>query len=82
MDAPGAVYGTILTSINNAGAIAGFYFDAELGHGFVLDRAGAITTFDPINSIYTNPVSISDSGVITGFYEDTSYAFHGFVFRK
>jgi hypothetical protein len=78
-------------SINRAGAIAGYYFDsgnyhapARRGfHGFVRSPDGTITTFDPPGSIaYLYPVSIADSGVITGTYEDKSGLFHGFIRKK
>lgn len=36
-------------------------------------------TFDPTNSVSTNPVAINEAGAITGFYADANFANHGFV---
>ncbi|MBV9572331.1 MAG: hypothetical protein JO056_13910 [Alphaproteobacteria bacterium] len=43
--------------------------------------AGAATykTIDPPGSVFTRPTSITDDGVITGFYGTDLFAFHGFV---
>ena len=83
-DAPGAINGTAAVSINNSGAIAGSYVDADgVSHGFVRDKAGAITTVDAPGAIYgTAAVSINDSGTIVGYDEDGSFVFHGFVLSK
>ena len=57
-------------SIDAAGDITGSYIDMSgLEHGFVRNVYGTITGFDPPEGTYTNPTSINDSGMITGFYE-------------
>ncbi len=48
-------------------------------HGFLRDREGTITTFDPAGSNCTDPVAINDFGVITGGYSDSSGVYHGFL---
>ncbi len=66
--------------ISLAGAITGFYVDANLTqHGFVRDHRGKITEFDPSGSILTNPNAIDALGAITGFYFDANFVGHGFL---
>ena len=55
-----------------------------MGHGFVRDANGTITTLDvpgagtaPFTG--TEPLSINAKGVMTGFYADESGLNHGFV---
>jgi streptogramin lyase len=50
-----------------------------LGHGFVRDVDGAITTFDPVGSAATEPFVIDDKGRITGDFKDSKGVFHGFL---
>jgi hypothetical protein len=79
--------GTFPTSIDIAGDVTGMYFDANNAyHGFVRSGAtGAMTEFDvtgaPTNVGHrgTTPISINDSGSITGIYIDTNAVRHGFV---
>ena len=66
--------------INPAGAITGFYVDANaVRHGFVRAPGGTITEFDPSGSILTNPNGIDQTGAITGFYFDANFVGHGFL---
>ena len=64
------------TSVNDAGAIAGIWFDAQSrSHGFVRSPQGTITSFDPepgVTGFNTLP-SINRSGVIVGSYFTGSY---------
>src|SRR6266478_4820572 len=41
--------------------------------------APTYTTFDPLGSTSTSPSAINPAGAITGYYEDTSFVFHGFL---
>jgi hypothetical protein len=67
-DPPGSTQsGTFPVTINNAGAIAGYYQNASF-HGFVRDPSGNITSFDPPGSTGTYPASINYSGAITGYF--------------
>jgi hypothetical protein len=59
--------------------ITGIYYGCGTAHGFVRDRDGKITTFDPPGSTYTMPTSINDAGAITGWYVDASSVTHGFL---
>ena len=79
-DSPGVIFGESplafgifaphWISIDAAGDITGSYIDMSgLEHGFVRNVYGTITGFDPPEGTYTNPTSINDSGMITGFYE-------------
>jgi len=66
--------------INPAGAIIGFYVDANsVQHGFVRASGGQITEFDPPGSIFTNPNAIDATGDITGFYFDANFVGHAFL---
>lgn len=87
-----AYAGTEAVAINIGGAITGDVQDANGGvHGYVRSAKGDYVEFDVsganpapgANCLYyaggTCPQAINDLGVITGFYGDTSGAFHGFV---
>jgi len=89
IDAPGAAtgaqQGTVITAINAAGDVTGFYLDASnVIHGFVLPAGGTIQTFN-VSAAGTSagqgtfPASINSSGVIAGGYTDSINAAHGFV---
>jgi uncharacterized membrane protein len=76
---PGAT-ATAVLAINPAGAITGYYLDANFGaHGFVRAPDGTFTTFDPPGSTFTEPSAINAAGVITGLFQDASGVPHGFV---
>jgi hypothetical protein len=77
-DPPGST-GTNPTSINEAGAITGFYLDTgNMYHGFLRSPDGTITTFEPPGSIQTNVSGINLAGAITGRYSDGN-VWHGFL---
>ncbi len=88
-DAPGAgtgmLQGTMGTSINDGGDIAGIYLTApNVAHGFVRAADGTITPFDaPDAGMSLNqgtfPASIDTAGDVAGMYFDASNAYHGFV---
>lgn len=73
--------------LNDSGAITGSYLDANnVVHGFVRSPEGKFTTFDAPGADTTAgdfngtfPVSINDEGVITGYYIDANFVFHGFL---
>jgi hypothetical protein len=68
----------------------GVYIDADsLNHGFLLDKNGALTTFDapdagnvPGSFQGTLPWGINTNGEITGYYVDGTNVNHGFVRDK
>jgi hypothetical protein len=70
-------------AINDVGDVTGAYTDtAGAQHGFVRNPYGTITTFDPPEgtahaTIITQPTSINDAGVITGFYGQAGFT--GFI---
>ena len=88
-NAPGAGtssgQGTFAYSINQQGAIAGFYLDkSNVYHGFVRTQRGQITTFDVSGAGTaafqgTLPYGSNPEGAIAGFYADSSFVYHGFV---
>jgi hypothetical protein len=68
---PGVI-GENYIAINEVGDVTGAYTDTTgAQHGFVRNPYGTITTFDPPEGdarVGTQPTSINDAGVITGFY--------------
>lgn len=78
-DAPGSA-AIFASSINERGAITGYYLDTSyISHGFVRDPGGNITCFDPPGSTVIFPYVINGSGAITGYYYDGGSVIHGFV---
>jgi hypothetical protein len=68
-----------LTSINNAGTMAGFYSDAAGLHGFTLTSGGTVTTIDDPNAVNgTEVTGINNKGDVVGFYYDSAFTAHGF----
>jgi len=76
--------------INSAGAATGSYNDdTGTNHGFVRATDGTITVLDVPGAVTFSPYgyggtisySINDLGETTGFYVDTSFAFHGFLYQ-
>ena len=76
--------------LNQFGAIAGIYSDANsVNHGFVRSSDGKFTTFDAPgagNDSFEGtgcssdcPLSLNDSGAITGIYIDSSFVYHGYL---
>lgn len=80
-----ALEGTIPTSINAIGDVAGIYITTgNVSHGFARTSAGAITPFDASGAGTTMnqgtfPLSIDADGNIAGMYADSSNVYHGFV---
>ncbi len=80
-------FGTI-PGLNNSGAVTATYLDANyVFHGFLRSPNGTFITFDapgadltPGDFNGTVPGSINESGVITGYYFDSNFVPHGFVF--
>jgi len=79
--------GSYASSINRAGAIAGFYFDSQnVAHGFLRDPDGKFTTFDAPKKYAgtglgqgTFAGNINDSGVIAGYTVDANGVDRGFI---
>jgi len=83
-DAPGASHGTQPRGINSAGAITGWYTDANSRrHGFLRAPDGTFATFDVVSpsspGIGTEPSSINSDGVVTGDAADGITPEVGFV---
>jgi hypothetical protein len=94
IDYPGAPQ-TILTGINRWDSMVGAYQyndDADFGPewtGFQMWANGTFTSIDAPGAINTNPNSISDTGIVVGWYEARAEAVafapdpsHGFVLAK
>jgi len=82
---PGSFEGTYPFGINANGAITGWYVDdADVNHGFVRDKLGAIVEFD-VPGAGTGPgqgplvFGIAPNGAVTGFFLDPNNVVHGFV---
>jgi hypothetical protein len=76
--------------LNQRGEVAGIYSDSNsVNHGFLRSRDGEFTTFDAPGagtSSYEGtgcfadcPVSLNDSGAITGVYIDGNFVYHGYL---
>jgi hypothetical protein len=81
---PGSL-NTVVTSINEEGAIIGYYLDpiSIAWRGFVRDKHGTINTFAPPGAgsgfnDRTFPLSINAEGAIAGYHMGTD-GIHGFV---
>ncbi len=80
-------FGT-LQGLNDSSAVTGTYLDANnVFHGFLRKPNGTFVTFDAPGADFTPgdfngtvPDSINELGVITGFYYDSNFVPHGFVF--
>lgn len=83
----GAGFGTFPEGIDDAGAIAGHYTDADhVTHGFLREAGGEFITLDAPGAgmvaglgYGTFPSSMNDAGTITGHYTDASGVAHGFA---
>ncbi len=78
---PGAVQGTNLSGINDAGVAVGFQFGSPPeSHAQGFTYAGGVFA-DVVypGSIGTYPYGISNSGVIVGSYFDSKGISHGFI---
>jgi len=69
-----------ITALTPGGTILGSYFDENLAlHGFLRTVDGTFTTFDVPNALAdfpfqgTIPASINNSGMVSGFYFDTTH---------
>lgn len=77
---PADAGGTVITGINDLGAMAGYYFDttpSHMIHGFFLSPEGQFTSFDPPGSIETvtdGPLNLE--GAIVGWYLDANNLYH------
>jgi hypothetical protein len=79
---PGNFNGTNPNAINDAGAIAGVYYDVHsVAHGFLRSPEGEVTTFDPPGSTATFPIAMNLESVIVGYYLDQTGVFGGFLRR-
>ena len=88
-EAPGAGthagHGTLATSINSTGTVAGYYLDSSgVYHGFVRAATGTFTSFGVTGTGThagqgTIPFAVNSAGVITGYYLDSSGVYRGFV---
>jgi hypothetical protein len=74
--------GTAALAINDAGAVAGIYADAQgVVHGFSRSQTGQFSQFDPTGSVETVPFNISASGTVTGYWYDSLGQVHGLIWR-
>lgn len=79
---PGSFNGTSPTSINDLGAITGFFTDANgFNHGFLRSFDGKFTVFDVsgVGGYGSFPIAINLEGAIVGYYTDSNFLFHAFL---
>jgi hypothetical protein len=80
------IRGTSATDINAFGQIAGVFAEAPGSLGFVRQRDGTTSTFTaprlvdpPLSVPSTVPQAINDLGLVTGYTNGWTFAFHGFL---
>jgi hypothetical protein len=83
-DAPGAVYGTYVNTINDRGEAAGLYLDGNgVYHGFVRTPQGVFTTFDAPDASTTGygtfGNALNNEGVLAGDYTNSNFNYGGFI---
>jgi hypothetical protein len=71
-------FSTLTAAINDAGVVAGEYFDASgVVHGFTEQHGVFTPVQDPAGTEGTDLTGISNLGVVVGFYLDSTGT-HGF----
>ncbi|MCZ7637295.1 MAG: hypothetical protein M5U12_15440 [Verrucomicrobia bacterium] len=79
-------YGTLVSSANNRGDVAGDYYDSDGGvHGYVrYGQDGRIETIDVPFGVpgTTSAMAISNQGTIVGSYLGDDGRRHGFILRN
>jgi hypothetical protein len=83
-DAPGAVYGTYASSVNDLGEATGYYIDGNyVFHGLVRSPGGKITPFDApnasTNGYGTFGLAINVEGVTVGDYTNSTFNYGGLI---
>jgi probable HAF family extracellular repeat protein len=78
---PGA-NATTAFSINDAGAIVGYYTINLTGPHAFLYEGGTFTNIDYPGSNYTLALAINKAGVVAGYFTSTSGALHGFTYSN
>jgi probable HAF family extracellular repeat protein len=72
----------LANGINNAGQIAGAYYDSNgNGHGFLYTN-GVFKTIDDPNGVETFANGINNAGQIVGTYTDSSGSNHSFLYAN
>ena len=72
INAPNSTY-VQPNAINDAGLVAGFYYDPSYNsHGFIWQN-GSLQTIDYPNALDTSLTGINDHGIVSGIYTDASY---------
>ena len=84
-------HSSLVEAINDSGAVAGIYRDANLvRHGYLRQPDGTVTSFDDPNAaqlpvsttdVGTEPRSINANGAVVGFYADANGVRHGFIWQ-
>jgi hypothetical protein len=71
---------TVVTAINNAGAVTGYYQDNNSHtHGFIRSSNGHFTTFAIEDNPSTKPLAITSSGTIAGWVDTGERYSYGFI---
>lgn len=72
--------GTVLTGINNVGAMAGLYVDTTYKlHGFTVSTDGGFQPVDVPGAASTSGGGINDRGVFVGHWSDKSCNNYGYI---
>jgi len=74
--------GTVL-AINNNNVLVGQYESSDqVLHGFIKTPDGTVTTLDAPNSVSTAASGINTAGTVVGYYQDSAFTFHGFIYQN
>jgi uncharacterized membrane protein len=84
-------HSSLAEAINDSGAVAGTYRDANLvRHGYLRQPNGTFVSFDdpqaaqlPLSATHegTVPFSINANGAVVGYYADANGVRHGFIWQ-
>ena len=83
-DAPGAVYGTYVSSINDRGDVTGYYVDGNgVVHGLFRSSEGVVTDFSAPhasrNGYGTFGIAVNLEREVVGYYTNSKFNYGGFV---
>jgi len=72
---------TVINAVNNKGVFTGSYISSGKGiyFGFIQNPKGKFKSFNIGDSVDVEPLSINDTGVVTGWYNNSGDVVHGFV---
>lgn len=74
------LHGTSCLAINDTGTIVGFYETDAVTSGFLYQNGGYSQVNFP-GGLFTMPMAVNNSGVVSGYFADTNDVLHGFIYQ-